>query len=93
MERAQHEHRFHSGGLITVIRKFIDCRDVPGAQCTVAIFAGNDEELLEAAIEHAVKSHGCQDTPELRAYLKSLFKIERRRAICGEENLSARRRN
>ena len=68
--------------LQAMIRKFIDCRDVPGAQCTVAIFAESEEELLEAAIQHAVSTHGCKDTPELRARLRMLFKTEKRRAIC-----------
>ncbi len=76
-----------------MIRKFIDCRDVPGAQCTVSIFADSEEELLEAAIEHATKAHGCADTPELRQYLKNLFKIEKRRAICSEQPASTRRRS
>ncbi len=67
-----------------MIRKFIDCRDFPHVNCTVAIFADNEEELIEAAIEHAVKAHGCQDTPELREQLKKLCKTEKRRAIiCG----------
>jgi predicted small metal-binding protein len=66
-----------------MVRKFIDCRDVPGVQCTIAIFAESEEELLEAAIQHAVSAHGCEDTPELRERLRQLFKIEKRRAICG----------
>ena len=66
-----------------MVRKFIDCRDVPGIQCTVAIFAESEAELLEAAIQHAVSAHGCSDTPELRERLRMLFKIEKRRAICG----------
>lgn len=65
-----------------MVRKFIDCRDVPGAQCTVAIFAESEEELLEAAIQHAVSAHGCLDTPELRERLRMHFKTEKRRAIC-----------
>ena len=66
-----------------MVRKFIDCRDVPGANCTVAIFAENEEELMDAAIEHAVLAHGCVDTPELREHMRVYFKIEKRRAICG----------
>ena len=65
-----------------MVRKFIDCRDVPGVQCTIAIFAENEEELLQAAIQHAVSAHGCEDTLELRERLRQLFKIEKRRAIC-----------
>ncbi|MEK9133275.1 MAG: DUF1059 domain-containing protein [Pseudomonadota bacterium] len=66
-----------------MVRKFIDCRDVPGVKCTVAIFAESEEELLEAAIQHAVGAHGCEDTPELRERLRKFFKFEKRRAIYG----------
>ena len=63
-----------------MVRKFIDCRDMPGVQCTVAIFAEDEDELLEAAIQHAVSAHGCKDTPMLRERLRACFKVERRRA-------------
>ena len=36
-----------------MVRKFIDCRDVPGVKCTVAIFAESEEELLEASDDGA----------------------------------------
>lgn len=64
-----------------MIRKFIDCRNFPSEnQCTVAIFADTEEELLEAAVQHAVAAHGHLDTPELRDQLRKAFKPERRRA-------------
>ena len=64
-----------------MIRKFIDCRDYPSqTNCTVSIFADNDQELLEAAVQHAVLVHGHQDTPELREQLQKAFRQERRRA-------------
>lgn len=56
-------------------RKYVDCREFPSEMnCTVAIAADSDEELLEAAVEHAVAVHKHQDTPELRAELQKLFK-------------------
>ncbi len=56
-------------------RKYIDCRDYPSeAHCTVALSADSEDELLEAAVQHAVQVHQHQDTPELRAQLKTLFK-------------------
>ncbi|MGS0741361.1 DUF1059 domain-containing protein [Glaciimonas sp. GG7] len=56
-------------------RKYIDCREYPSASnCSVAISADNDEELLDAAVQHAVSVHEHQDTPELRSQLKQLFK-------------------
>ncbi|MNL82540.1 hypothetical protein D3C87_2099410 [compost metagenome] len=56
-------------------RKFIDCREFPSdTHCTVAMSADSEDELLEAAVQHAVAVHQHQDTPELRNQLKSLFK-------------------
>lgn len=56
-------------------RKFIDCREFPSdTQCTVAISADSEEELLQAAVEHAVSVHHHSDTPELRQQLRQLFK-------------------
>ncbi|WP_354685994.1 DUF1059 domain-containing protein [Cupriavidus necator] len=56
-------------------RKFIDCREFPSeTNCTVAMSADSEDELLEAAVQHAVAVHKHQDTPELRSQLKSLFK-------------------
>ncbi|SNS52364.1 Protein of unknown function [Noviherbaspirillum humi] len=56
-------------------RKFIDCREFPSdMNCTVALSADSDEELLEAAVQHAVAIHGHQDTPELRQQLGQLFR-------------------
>jgi len=42
--------------------------------CTVAISADKDDELLEAAVQHAVSIHRHEDTPDLRQQLKQLFK-------------------
>ncbi|MFS8976516.1 DUF1059 domain-containing protein [Cupriavidus necator] len=56
-------------------RKYIDCREFPSdTNCTVAMSADREDELLEAAVQHAVAVHQHQDTPELRNQLKSLFK-------------------
>jgi len=56
-------------------RKHIDCREFPSEMhCTVAIAADSEEELLEAATQHAVSVHRHQDSPELRAQLRKLFK-------------------
>ena len=57
------------------MRKYIDCRDVPSEMnCTVAIAADSDEELLEAAVQHAVAVHGHTDSPEFRSQIRSVFK-------------------
>ncbi|AAK88168.2 DUF1059 domain-containing protein [Agrobacterium fabrum] len=48
-------------------RQFIDCREFPSdSKCTIAISADSQEELLEAAVQHAVAVHGAKDTLEFR---------------------------
>ena len=55
-------------------RKYIDCREVPSdMNCSVALSADSESELLEAAVQHAVAVHKHTDTPELRSELKKLF--------------------
>jgi predicted small metal-binding protein len=56
-------------------RRFIDCREYPGdIKCTIALSADTDDELLEAAVQHAVTVHGMEDSPELRRELRTMFK-------------------
>ncbi len=56
-------------------RKFVDCREYPSEMnCTVAISADTDEELLEACVQHACAVHGHTDTAELRAEIRKLIK-------------------
>jgi predicted small metal-binding protein len=56
-------------------RKFIDCREFPSdTHCSVAISADSEDELLQAAVDHAVSVHHHSDTPELRQQLRQLFK-------------------
>ena len=58
-----------------MVRKFIDCREFPSeSNCSGAIAADTDQELLEAAVQHAVTVHQHEDTPELRQQLQQLFK-------------------
>ncbi|WP_118183117.1 DUF1059 domain-containing protein [Paraburkholderia phosphatilytica] len=55
-------------------RKYIDCREFPSEMnCSIALSADSDKELLEAAVQHAVAVHKHADSPELRTQLKSLF--------------------
>ncbi|MBI3145923.1 MAG: DUF1059 domain-containing protein [Pseudogulbenkiania sp.] len=59
-------------------RKYIDCRAYPGTpQCTVSIAADSEEELLTAAVQHAVAVHGYEDSPQLREQLRQMFKEEK----------------
>jgi len=56
-------------------RKYIDCREVPSeTKCTVAISADSENELLEAAVQHAVAVHKHEDTPEIRKLLRGAMK-------------------
>lgn len=56
-------------------RKYIDCREFPSEMnCSVALAADTDQELMEAAVQHAVAIHKHEDTPELRNQLQQLFK-------------------
>lgn len=56
-------------------RKFVDCREYPSEMnCTVALSADTEEELLETAVQHAVSVHHHVDTPELRQQIRQLFK-------------------
>ena len=56
-------------------RKFIDCRAFPSEMnCTIALSADSEAELLEAAVQHAIAVHKHQDTPDLRQMIKSAMK-------------------
>ncbi len=56
-------------------RKYIDCREYPSEMnCTLAISADTEDELLEAAAQHAVAVHGHDDGPELRSQLRGIVK-------------------
>jgi predicted small metal-binding protein len=52
-------------------RRYVDCREVPSESgCTIAISADSEEEVLEAAVQHAVAVHGHEDDAELRTMLR-----------------------
>jgi len=52
-------------------RKYIDCREIPSeSNCSVAISADTEREVLEAAVQHAVAVHHHYNTPELRQLIK-----------------------
>jgi len=52
-------------------RKYIDCREIPSeTNCSVAISADSEHEVLEAAVQHAVAVHRHYNTPELRMLIK-----------------------
>lgn len=56
-------------------RMYVDCREFPSeSNCTIAISADSERELLEAAVQHAVAVHGHSDSPVLREQIASLIK-------------------
>jgi hypothetical protein len=57
-------------------RKYIDCREFPSeSNCTLAI-SGTEQEVLDAAVMHAVSVHGHDSGPELREALRGMLKDE-----------------
>lgn len=57
------------------MRKVVDCRDAVDENCTLTL-VGEEDEVLEAAVEHKVAAHGLDDTPELRTQLRMQMKDE-----------------
>jgi hypothetical protein len=61
----------------TSVRSYVDCREFPSENnCSLKI-SGTPDEVLTAATQHAVASHGHQDGPELREQIKSGIREER----------------
>ena len=51
-------------------RKIADCRDFPSENgCTLTI-AGEEDEVLRAATQHAISVHGHEDSAEVRDWLR-----------------------
>ncbi len=58
-------------------RKVADCRAIPNeVGCTLTI-SGEENEVLDAAVAHAVARHGHKDTPELREQLRQMLTDEK----------------
>lgn len=56
-------------------RHFVDCREYPSeTNCSVAISADSEQEVLDAAVQHAVAVHGHEDTQEFREQLRGGIK-------------------
>jgi len=55
-------------------RKCIDCRDYPSESGCTLKMEGTEEEVLEAAVNHAVSHHGHADSPEFRDEIRGLLK-------------------
>jgi predicted small metal-binding protein len=58
-------------------RKFIDCREYPSEKnCSLRI-SGSEDEVLDAAVQHAVSAHGHENSPELREHIRAQLNDER----------------
>jgi len=63
--------------MATSVRTYVDCREFPSENnCSLKI-SGTEKEVLDAATQHAVSSHGHNDGPELREMLRSGLREER----------------
>ena len=57
-------------------RKVADCRDTPSERgCTLTI-SGDEDEVVDAAAQHAVSAHGHEDNAELREMIRGGLKDE-----------------
>jgi predicted small metal-binding protein len=57
-------------------RKSIDCRDYPSEKnCSLKI-SGTEQEVLDAAVQHAISANGHEENSQLREQLKSMLKDE-----------------
>jgi predicted small metal-binding protein len=57
-------------------RTSIDCRDhLSEKNCSLKI-SGTEEEVLDAAVQHAVSAHGHENSPALRNQIRSMLKDE-----------------
>ncbi|MFF7336168.1 DUF1059 domain-containing protein [Streptomyces sp. NPDC008163] len=57
-------------------RKIADCRKYPSeSDCSLTI-AGEEEEVVRAASEHAVSVHQHTDSPELREQVRATLEDE-----------------
>jgi hypothetical protein len=57
-------------------RKVADCRRAPSESgCTLTLI-GEEHEVLDAAVQHAVSAHGHEDTPEFRDQIRGMLEDE-----------------
>jgi hypothetical protein len=54
-------------------RFMADCRRWPSETNCSLVIIGEEEEVVQAAAEHAASVHGHEDTPELREQLRGML--------------------
>jgi predicted small metal-binding protein len=57
-------------------RKSIDCRNYPSENSCSLKISGTEEEVLDAAVQHAVSIHGHSESADLRQELRLMMKDE-----------------
>ncbi|HLF70874.1 MAG TPA: DUF1059 domain-containing protein [Dehalococcoidia bacterium] len=57
-------------------RKVADCRDFPSEKSCSLTIAGTEEEVVRAAVLHAIDFHGHTDSPEFRQQIRAVLKDE-----------------
>ncbi|MFI2355485.1 DUF1059 domain-containing protein [Streptomyces anulatus] len=58
-------------------RKIADCRKYPSEMnCTLTI-AGEEDEVVRAASEHAASVHGHENNPDMREQIRGMLEDER----------------
>jgi hypothetical protein len=57
-------------------RKTMDCRLLPSESSCTIVISGEQDEVLDLAVAHAVATHGHEDTPELRENLRNDLRDE-----------------
>jgi len=58
------------------MRKVADCRKTSSASGCPVTIAGREDEVMDLAVYHAVKTHGHKDTPQLRSDIRKVLSDE-----------------
>jgi hypothetical protein len=58
-------------------RKFVDCRSVPSESNCSLYISGEEDHVIEAAVQHAVAVHDHEDNEELRQMIQSSLEDEK----------------
>lgn len=62
------------------MRKYVDCRDHPGEDCSLRI-SGSEQEVAEAAHDHLVRAHGQAPGEALRTQIRRSMQDEDQPAV------------
>jgi plasmid stability protein len=61
---------------VKMARKMADCRRFESeSKCTLTII-GEEDEVIETAVQHAAAVHDHQDSPEMREQLRAMLEPE-----------------